>query len=277
MSGGLGPQAPAAGGQLALALGGGAGLGWAHIGVLRELEARGVTIAAVSGTSIGAVAAVCLAGGRLDTLETLARSVNARQVVRFLDVDPRKGSVLGGRTVRNRLRAVFGHEVLEDLALPVAVVAADLVSGREVAMTTGPVVDAVRASIAIPGVFPPVRQRGMVLVDGGVVTPVPVRAVRALSAAPVLAVNLQADYRRRAEATLPAGKRIMTPFRVGRAGLSLLLGELARKGLILDPPDIEIAPAIGHIDVRNFTRANELIELGAAAVVADWRRIEALL
>ncbi len=262
--------------KLALALGGGAGLGWAHIGVLHALQARGVTVDAVSGTSIGAIAAVCLAADRLNILEEIARSTDARAVVRFLDVDPRKGSMLGGRTVRNRMRHHFGHTMLEDLFLPVAVVAADLVTGDQVILRRGPVVEAVSASIAIPGVFPPVRRDGMVLVDGGVVAPVPVRAARAISKAPVLAINLQGDYGRRAEATMPAGKRMLTPFRVGRAGLSLLLTELARQSLMLDPPDLEIAPAVGHIDVRNFTRADELIRLGAESVEENWGAIAAL-
>ena len=90
-------------------------------------------------------------------------------------------------------------------------------------------------SSAIPGVFPPVRSGDRVLVDGGVITPVPVRAVRALSKAPVLAINLQGDYQRRAEACLPPGKRVMTPFRVGRAGLSLLMAHLAKQSLVIDP------------------------------------------
>lgn len=262
--------------RLALALGGGAGLGWAHIGVLHALRARGVTVDAVSGTSIGALAAVCLAADRVNVLEDIARSVNLRQVMRFIDIDPRRGSVLGGRGVTRELRHHFGHGHLEDLFLPVAVVAADLVTGEEVSITRGSIVDAVRASIAIPGVFPPVLSGDRVLVDGGVIAPVPVRAVRALSSSPVLAVNLQGDYRRRAEAGLPTGKQMMTPFRIGRAGLSLLMAHVARQSLLIEPPDLEIAPVIGHIDVRNFTRAHELIELGEAAILHNWPAIEAL-
>ena len=262
--------------KLALALGGGAGLGWAHIGVLHALQARGVTIDAVSGTSIGAVAAVCLAADRLNILDAIARSLNARQVMRFIDIDPRRGSMLGGRAVTRQLRQHFGHDRLQDLFLPVAIVAADLVTGQEVSITQGPVVEAVLASIAIPGVFPPVRKDGMILVDGGVMTPVPVKAVRALSKAPVVAVNLQGDYHRRASATLPPEKRVMTPFRVGRAGVSLVMAHLARQSLAIDPPDIELAPAIGHIDVRNFTRADELITLGEAVVIENWPAIAAL-
>lgn len=262
--------------RLALALGGGAGLGWAHIGILHELQARGVAIDAVSGTSIGAVAAVCLGANRVNVLEVIARSVNARRMMGFIDIDLRSGSILGGRAVDRQLRLHFGNGQLEHLFLPVAIVAADLVSGEEVSITRGPIVEAVRASIAIPGVFPPVRSDGRILVDGGVLAPVPVRAVRALSKAPVLAVNLQGDYLRRAAAGLPAERRLMTPFRVGRAGLSLLMAHIARQSLALDPPDIEIAPAIGHIDVRNFTRADELITLGAAAIRDNWHRIEQL-
>ena len=263
--------------KLALALGGGAGLDWAHIGVIHALHSRGVSIAAVSGTSIGAIAAVCLAADRLNVLDEIARSLNARQLMRFIDINPRRGSMLGGRAVTRQLRQHFGHDRLQDLFVPTAIVAADLVTGDEVAITRGPVVHAVLASIAIPGVFPPVRRDGMILVDGGVITPVPVRAVRALSNAPVLAVNLQGDYQRRAAATLPADKRVMTPFRIGRAGLSLLMAHVARQSLALDPPDIEIAPAIGHIDVRNFTRADELITLGEAAVIENRAAIAAML
>jgi NTE family protein len=262
--------------KLALALGGGAGLGWTHIGVLRALQERGVIIDAVSGTSIGALAAVCLAAHRMAVLEDLARAANLRAVVRYLDLDLREGSLLGGRNVTRQLRAHFGHDNLQDLFIPCAVVAADLVSGEEVSITRGPIVEAVRASIAIPGVFPPVRRDGMVLIDGGVMTPVPVRAVRALSSSPVLAINLQGDYRVRSAIGLPPSKRIMTPLRVGRAGLNLMLTHLARLSLALDPPDLELAPAIGHIDVRNFTRAHELIEIGAASVVAAWPQIAAL-
>ena len=166
--------------KLALALGGGAGLGWTHIGVIQALLARGVRIDAVSGTSIGALAAVCLAADRLPVLEQIARATNSRRVMRYIDIDVRKGSVLGGRPVIRELRHHFGHTQLEHLFLPCAIVAADLVTGEEVAITRGGVVEAVRASVAIPGIFPPLRRNGQVLVDGGVITPVPVRAARGI-------------------------------------------------------------------------------------------------
>lgn len=263
--------------RLALALGGGAGLGWAHIGVLRALEARGVEVDAVAGTSIGSVAAVCLAGGRLDTLEEVARTLaTMRGIVRFLDIDMRRGGVLGGKRVIQHLRAVFGAAHLDALAIRCAVVATDLMTGEEVAITDGPVVEAVRASISIPGVFSPVKRGGMLLVDGGLVAPVPVRAARALSDAPVLAVNLLGDYRRRAELGFAAEGRDQSLLRVARAGLGMVVANLARLSLQLDPPDVLLNPPVGHIDVQNFTRAHELIEIGAAAVAAQWPEIAAL-
>ena len=102
------------------------------------------------------------------------------------------------------------------------------------------------------------------------------RSVRALSTAPVIAVNLQDDYCRRAAVGMPQHKRVLTPMRVGRAGISLLMAQLARQSLALDPPELELALAVGHIHVRNFTKAHELIDIGAAAVEAHWATIEAL-
>jgi NTE family protein len=271
------PRHEAARVKLALALGGGAGLGWAHIGVLHALAARNVDVVAVSGTSIGALAAVCLAAHRVNVLEELARSTNVRSMMRFLDIDFGRSALLGGRAVQRELRHQFGHTRLEDLFIPCAVVAADLVAGEEVVLTRGEIVPAVRASIAIPGIFPPVRHDGRLLVDGGVMTPVPVRAARALSKAPVLAVNLQGDYANRSETWLRRQRAArhggLSPTRVGRAGLSLIMMHVARQSLALDPPDFELAPRIGHIDVRNFTRADELIALGAASVDENWDAI----
>lgn len=266
--------------MIALALGGGAGLGWAHIGVLRALEAHGVTVGAVAGTSIGALAAVCAAAGRLDVLEGLARSANIGTVLRYMDVTMRRGSVFGGRTIAHQLTTHLGPRQFSDLLIPCAAVAADLVSGREVVLKDGPVVDAVLASIAIPGIFMPVRRGDQLLVDGGVVAPVPVAAARSLAPGlPVIAVNLQNDYLRRAQSVGLRLDRRQHPstVNVARAAMGLLLSRLARQSLTLDPPDLELALPVGHIDVRDFTRAHDLITIGREAVDHDWPAIAALL
>lgn len=264
--------------EIALALGGGAALGWAHIGVLRALMRHGVHVGAVAGTSIGALAAVCAAADRLDVLETIARSANMRTILRYLDPHMRKGAVLGGRAIARQLETHLGRMRMEELHIPCAVVAADLVSGREVSITHGLVTQAVRASMALPGIFQPVLMDGMALVDGGVIAPVPVAAARALGDLPVVAINLQNDYARRAVAVglRMDPKPALTTISVTRAAMGLLLSRLARQSLTLDPPDLELALPVGHIDVRHFTRAAELIDIGAAAVDQAWPALEAL-
>lgn len=265
--------------EIALALGGGAALGWAHIGVLRALIRHGVHVGAVAGTSIGALAGVCLAADRLDVLETLARSANLRTVLRYMDLNLRRGAVLGGRAIAHQLGTHLGSLQLEELHIPCAVVAADLVTGTEVVLTAGSAVEAVQASIAIPGIFQPVSHDGMLLVDGGLISPVPVSAARSLSDLPVVAVNLQNDYLRRAQAVglrLDRRRRPST-MHMTRAAIGLLLSRLARQSLTLDPPDLELALPVGHIDVRNFTKAGELIDIGARAVDEAWPQIKQLV
>lgn len=264
---------------IALALGGGAALGWAHIGVVRTLVERGVRIEAVAGTSIGSVVAACLAADKLDALEDLARSATALTVLRYLDVSFR-GGVLGGRTIERQLRRHFGDLRLEELPLPCATVAADLITGTEVVLRDGPVVEAVRASLAIPGIFKPVMRDNRMLADGGLVNPVPVSAARLLSDRPVVAVNLQGDYVNRAAAAgfrRAAGSARISAIRTTRASLGLLLSSLANHVLAANPADVVITPAIGHIEVGDFTRAEELIQAGRRAAEAAWPQISALV
>lgn len=264
--------------SVTLALGGGAALGWAHIGVVRLLQERGLPIAGVAGTSIGAVVGAALAAGKLDVLENLARSTNGLTVLRFLDLSFRPGGVLGGRAVEKELTRHFSGLSIEDLPTPFASVAADLITGNEVVLRTGSLVEAVRASLAIPGVFTPVMRDGQILADGGLLNPVPVSAARLLSAAPVVAVNLQGDYVRRAEAAgLRAdASRSANVVKLSRASFGLLLTALTDLKMALHPADVTITPAIGHIDTGQFTKADELIQLGREAAAAAWPQIAAL-
>jgi NTE family protein len=263
---------------IALALGGGAALGWAHIGVLRALEEGGIEVGAVAGTSIGALAAVCLAADRLGTLEEIARSANLRTMLRYLDPHMRHGAVLGGRTIARELQLHLGHLAFEDLAIPAAAVAADLATGEAVILDKGPVADAVRASMALPGIFHPVIHEARVLIDGGAVMPVPVSVARSLGGdMPVVAVNLQGDYANRANATGLRNGRRFTTMGVVRSAAGLLFARLARQSLELTPPDLEIAPRVGHIEVHHFMRAHELIEIGRSATEDALPAIRALL
>lgn len=264
---------------IVLALGGGAGLGWAHIGVLRALRDSGIKVCAAAGTSIGALAATCLGAGRLDVLEQLARSANFRMVLRYLDPHWRRGAVLGGREIARQLDLHLGHIRFEDLIIPVAAVAADLLTGEAVIIDRGPVADAVRASMALPGIFHPVEIGDRLLVDGGVVMPVPVAAARQLAPGmPLLAINLLGDYHGRA-GTLRRGwseRRAVSTLGVVRAATALMTASLTRQSLMLEPPELQLDLAVGHIDAGNFTRAAELIEIGRHAVAAALPQIRAL-
>ena len=264
---------------IAVALGGGAALGWAHIGVLRALQESGINVRAAAGTSIGALAAVCFAAGRLDALEHIARSASWLRVLSYLDLHMKPGAVLGGRTIQRELQMHLGDIRFQDLWMPAATVAADLLSGTAVITERGLVVPALMASIAIPGLFRPVRRDGHFLVDGGVVMPVPVAAARRIAPTlPVLSVNLQGDYHGRGVAAAIRSRpaSVHSTMRVVRASTMLLMAELARHSLAIDPPDLALTLPVGHIGIHDFTRAGDLIEIGRAAVKEALPQIEAM-
>lgn len=176
--------------RIGLALGGGSALGWAHIGVIRELMAQGVAIDVVAGTSIGAVVGACHAAGRLDELEAFARGLNRRRVFAMMDLSLGGSALIGGARLRRRLTRELGDRRIETLALPFAAVATELGTGHEVRLDSGDVVEALRASYALPGIFEPLQIGRRWLFDGAMSNPVPVSVCRALGADHVIAVNL---------------------------------------------------------------------------------------
>ncbi|WP_417622836.1 patatin-like phospholipase family protein [Parasphingorhabdus sp.] len=252
-------------GKIALALGGGAGLGWTHIGVLRAIEDSPLEIAAVAGTSIGAITGASHAAGKMDYLEDMARNVNFRNMLRFMDPHFKRGAVMGARNIEKELEAELGHLSFEDLPYPVAAIAADLRSGETIVMKSGKLVPAIRASMSLPGIFKPVQHEGRLLVDGGAALPVPVAPVRDLApAALCLSVNLQDDFINRSIAAGIAEGSSKEPNSIAiiKASVGLSLRNLGRYSLALDPPDFAMSPPVGHIDIQNFFRADELIDIG---------------
>jgi NTE family protein len=178
---------------IGLALGGGAARGFAHIGIVRTLIAHGIVPNVVVGTSIGAVVGGAYAAGHLDTLEEWARSLQPRNILGYLDIRLNGSGLIGGDKLAARLEAAMGQTLIEDLPLKFATVATEVRTGHEIWLTHGRVVDAMRASYALPGIFSPVLVGDRWLVDGALVNPVPVSAARAFGAEIVIAANLSSD------------------------------------------------------------------------------------
>ncbi len=178
---------------IGLALGSGSARGLAHIGVIRALRDADIQIDCVAGTSFGAMIGAVYASGKLDSLQDAYLAMDWKKIAYFFDVVFPKSGIIDGNKVADFLREYVRSERIEDLPLPFKAVATELDSGKEVVLESGDVIDAVRASISVPGMFTPVRNNERVLVDGGLVNPVPVSVVRAMGADIVIAVDVNHD------------------------------------------------------------------------------------
>src|SRR5215216_3163350 len=175
--------------KIGLALGSGSARGWAHIGAIRALEEKGVKPDLICGTSIGALVGAVYASHQLDQLESWVTGLAWTKVVRLMDITW-KGGLIRGQRLFNLFRATFRDIDIGELPVPFGAVATELSSGREIWMRQGKLLDVVRASCAMPGLFTPVVRNGTILVDGGLVNPVPVSMCRALGAEVVIAIDL---------------------------------------------------------------------------------------
>ncbi|WP_228374256.1 patatin-like phospholipase family protein [Demequina phytophila] len=181
--------------RIALSLGSGGARGYAHIGVLDEIADRGWDVVGISGTSMGALVGGLHAAGGLPAYREWAESLTRRDVLRMLDPAFKGAGAIRADRIMRRLDEILDGRVIEDLPIPFTAVATDLISQSEVWFTEGPIVDAIRASIAIPTVITPVRHGGMLLADGGILNPVPVIALTAVRADATIAVNLSGTSR----------------------------------------------------------------------------------
>jgi NTE family protein len=285
--------------KIGLALGGGAARGWAHIGVLRALNNAGIKPDIIAGTSIGAVVGACDVTGHLNELEEFARELTRRRVLGYLDFNLSGTGLITGHRLGERLHKHLGDTRIEDLPRRFTAVATEIGTGHEVWLSRGTLVDAVRASYALPGVFRPVKVDGRWLFDGALVNPIPVSVCRALGARYVIAVNLNIDISNRGTISninpMPGTDLEMeeTPPVTGKNGIAVrrllqrqILGKgedtpgistvmvdafnivqdrIARSRLAGDPPDSMISPRLHGIGLFDFHRADELIARGEAA------------
>jgi NTE family protein len=176
--------------RLALALGSGSARGWSHIGVLRALEDNGIRPDIITGTSIGALVGGAYASGNLDALEEWIRPLDRLDIVRLMDARLRGGGFIRGERLFARLSEQVNDCQIEDLPIRFAAVSCELATGREVWHRKGSLLNAIRASVSLPGIFTPTPDGDRFLIDGGLVNPVPISVARALGANLVLAVNL---------------------------------------------------------------------------------------
>jgi len=284
---------------IGLALGGGAARGFAHIGVMRTLLAHGIVPDVIVGTSIGAVVGGCYAAKEMDGLESWARTLTVRGILSYLDISLSGAGLIGGGHLSARLDAALKESRIDDLPIRFAAIATEFNTGHEIWLTRGRLSDALRASYALPGIFPPVLIGGRWLVDGALVNPVPVSAARALGARLVIAVNLNSDLFGRGtiiashgsddddsnvsaqpklngfRSVLGGERSLRRQFlgRRGRPGLPTVMVEafnvmqdrITRARLAGDPPDVLISPRLGGVGWFEFHRAAEAIDIGADA------------
>ncbi len=279
----------AAGPVVGLALGGGAARGWAHLGVLRALIADGVQPDIVCGCSIGALVGAAYASGKLAEMTAWTESLDWQGVVAMLDISLKGGLVRGDRVIQYCARHFLADD-FSRLALPFACVATELYSGREVWLREGSVADAVRASIALPGLISPALRDGRVLVDGGLVNPVPVSLCRAMGADLVIAVDLGSDLvgrplKRKARHELPADtwpQKLLAMAGLGNgeeeegslpslatiltSSINIMQMRIARSRLAGEPADVLITPRVAQLGIMDFDHAAEAIAEGEAAV-----------
>jgi len=272
--------------RLGVALGSGGARGWAHIGVLHALEAAKIRPDIVVGTSIGAVIGALYLVGALTDFAQYTRRLNRIRLSQFFDFKVGGGGMIAGNRVLKVLRPLFGTTRIETLTRAFGCIATDLATGDEIWLQEGDIVEALRASYAIPGFFPPVERRGRWLIDGALVNPVPVSLARALGAELVIAVDVnaglletlsfEADQIGIAEGRA-AGERFVrgllgrrkggpSTFGVLARSLQIAQTRLSRIRLAEDPPAFVLRPEVGRIGPLEFYRAEECIAAGEEAL-----------
>ena len=279
--------------RVALALAGGGARGVAHIGAIEELERRGYEIAAVAGTSMGALVGGMYAAGHLEEFKEWMCSLDRYKVFGLVDFRFSAEGLVKGSRVIDAMKELIPDMRIEQMRLPFTAVSADLLTGREVVIERGGLYDAIRASIAIPSVFRPVHRDGMVLTDGGIVNPMPVNRVRREAGDLLVAVDVCAPFA--VEGSGAVGGSVpaagVNAIGAGRAALrklpslnyyklitastEIMTQHLTRLMCRLYRPDVLVELPADRFGLFEFYRSREIAEAGAAAARQALDRFEA--
>ena len=300
--------------QIGLALGSGSARGWAHIGIIRALDELGIHPAIICGTSIGSLVGASHVSGKLARLEEWVSALSKLETARFFEISTRLDGFVNRDKFQEFLQIYVAEPeaLIEAQAVQYAAIATDMESGREIWMNKGSLLDAVWASISLPGLFPAIQHRNRWLIDGALVNPVPVSVCRALGADIVIAVNLNneglgrplkkaiddeipepaanssssmvdrvtgwmKDY---AAAVFPAKKTPAQPpsvFEAIACSVHITQDRITRSRLAGEPPDIVLSPKLADIGLLEFYRGQEVISEGYDCVRRQLPEIEYML
>ncbi len=251
--------------SISLVLGSGGARGLTHIGVIHVLEERGYEISSVSGCSVGALIGGIYAAGKLPEYEDWVRNVSKFDMLQMMDISWLGGGLVKGDRIINRMKELVGDVRIEDLRIPFTAVATELESGREVWLSKGPLFDAVRSSCSLPIFFTPAKVNGRMLVDGGVVNPVPIAPVFDDQTDLTIAVNLGGKPDK--DAADDDGRDIAA-YDVAYLAFDAMQSTIARQKLAAYPPDLVIEIPRNAARTFDIHRAAEMIDLGRDAAEA---------
>ncbi len=282
--------------KIGLALGSGGARGWAHIGVIRALEERGIKPDVVCGCSMGALVGAAYVSGNLDALEEWARSITTAKLAMMVDVSLNSGGLVEAKQVGKFFESLNMPANIQDLPIPFLTIATDMRTGREVWLKDGSIIEAVRASISLPGIISPLEVNGRWLLDGGLTNPLPVSACRALGADIVIAVNPEAkrlnvmwneppdrgdetwaairaglpSYVRGIVDVITRGRtkshRPPNYFDVVATSIDVMVDQVRRSRLIGEPPHVLLDVHLEDFSVLDLNRAEAAITEGRATV-----------
>lgn len=244
--------------KVALVLSMGGARGIAHIGVIEELLRQGFEITSVSGSSMGALVGAMYASGQMEACKEWLYGWNKHKMWQLADISlSREGLVKGNRFIRE-LKEKIPDTNIEDLPIPYVALATDIAHRKEVVFDKGNLHDAVRASISIPLLFYPLRKDGMVLMDGGILNPIPLKFVKRTEGDMLIAVDVNAQVK-------PVKDIKINPHNIYMESSILKLQQIARYELQETPPDLLIQTSVDDYGVLDFYKAEALVEQGAAA------------